>query len=481
MNILYILLIFVISIIFHEVGHLIAAKAAGKTIYSIDIGVGKNILSFSLRGVNIRINLFLFGGRVSVTETEEYKWRGILFPLGGPLANVFLAVLSAFIATNVLGINPVYREDATNTVGFIVKDSKFDRIGIEPGNTIISINGKNRSVTNFMTELFYEANNDIYNISFEKNGNIIKSQLELSQSDSRKILPMSTPYSENYGVVKSIYGEKAYSGYIKVGSVESPGYKDIIFLFTVKTKSGEIISFKDIVTFDLNGNFSLPFLLDEDINILELLFDRYRSVKDLNLYKSSFLEGAKILKVNNKSVDNAKDLEHMINNPEVPVDFIKDGKENTIYIPIDGSDVIDSEMYIDISKKLSIDRDIKEHIGFIDLCSFYFSFTIRMLYRIIAGSRYAVKSILSPYTLMSANNMTHIDSSTITAMIILLNIQWAIINMFPLYFLDGGNIIAQIIRKIFSKKFHVINYYYFILSFAASFVFLAYKIIVNLI
>jgi hypothetical protein len=61
-QIFWFLVVFLVVIPIHELGHAVAGLVVGYRIRGITIGVGKQLLAFNLGSVAIRINLLPFGG-----------------------------------------------------------------------------------------------------------------------------------------------------------------------------------------------------------------------------------------------------------------------------------------------------------------------------------------------------------------------------------------------------------------------------------
>ncbi|MCW8129285.1 MAG: site-2 protease family protein [Planctomycetota bacterium] len=97
----YLLIAFVIGflILIHELGHYLAARWVGIPVARFSIGFGPILWSFKRRGTEFGLAWFPFGGYVLPDIETEEEWskisasKRILFALGGPAANVLLAVL----------------------------------------------------------------------------------------------------------------------------------------------------------------------------------------------------------------------------------------------------------------------------------------------------------------------------------------------------------------------------------------------------
>jgi hypothetical protein len=107
-QILWFLVIFLVVIPIHELGHAVAGLLVGHRIRSVVIGVGPPLLAFDLAGVAIRINLLPLGGLTMGTPRASgwLRLRLWIFAAGGPAANVALCYV----------LQRLYGHDAAVTV-----------------------------------------------------------------------------------------------------------------------------------------------------------------------------------------------------------------------------------------------------------------------------------------------------------------------------------------------------------------------------
>ncbi|MFC4323563.1 site-2 protease family protein [Litchfieldia salsa] len=84
-----------ITIFLHECGHIIIAKLMKLDGLEIVIGSGPSLLLFFVIGIKVQINMVYFvGGYSTNTSVQEIKeWQKGLISLGGPLLNLFLAIV----------------------------------------------------------------------------------------------------------------------------------------------------------------------------------------------------------------------------------------------------------------------------------------------------------------------------------------------------------------------------------------------------
>ena len=140
-------------IFFHELGHFAVARGLGMGVSTFSLGFGPKILKYRKGKTEYALSLVPLGGYVALvgesdpkdipegfTEKESFAlrpaWQRLLVVAAGPAANILLAWLLCW--TLALGWGtPVLLPQ----VGGVVQNGPADKAGIQPGDTIASING----------------------------------------------------------------------------------------------------------------------------------------------------------------------------------------------------------------------------------------------------------------------------------------------------------------------------------------------------
>ena len=161
---LEVILLFNILIIVHELGHFLAAKWCGLQIDKFAIWFGKPLWSKKVDGVEYILGSIPAGGYVALpqmapmeaiegkTETPREElppaspWQKIIVAFAGPLFSFGLALVFASIVW-VVG-KPVSFEEATTTIGFVMPGEPADKAGLLPGDKILSIDS--HPISHFM-------------------------------------------------------------------------------------------------------------------------------------------------------------------------------------------------------------------------------------------------------------------------------------------------------------------------------------------
>lgn len=186
--------IIIISIIVfvHELGHFLVARACGVKIDEFSIGFGKEIYGWNdKRGTRWKIAALPFGGFVKMhgdaseastpdTErlelmTEEEKkisfhykplWQKSLVVLAGPGFNFIFSIL---VFTMIFFFCGKLQLDAP-IVSSVSKNSPAEKIGLEPGDVIVKLDGKDIKNFSAIPEVIRQSNKEVLEITYQRDG-----------------------------------------------------------------------------------------------------------------------------------------------------------------------------------------------------------------------------------------------------------------------------------------------------------------------
>ncbi len=145
----FILFVFIILIIPHEIGHFLMAKACGMKVDKFSFGLGPRLWGFKRGETECCIYALPFGGYVKVAGMErgyEHSERGFRKqPLGrrvlvlsaGSVANYLVAVILLTL-TFMIGFYTFNLEEAI--IGEVTEGSPAASSGLSPGDRIVEIN-----------------------------------------------------------------------------------------------------------------------------------------------------------------------------------------------------------------------------------------------------------------------------------------------------------------------------------------------------
>lgn len=138
---------FTLATLFHEGGHLLAARASRTQTEEFGLGFGKTVWSRSRGGTVFKINALPILAYVKIKGMEsDYDapdgfytkgwWARLFTMVGGMLGNLLLAILIFTIVFSTLG-DP----RASTLVGSVTPSSPAQTAGLQAGDTILSIDG----------------------------------------------------------------------------------------------------------------------------------------------------------------------------------------------------------------------------------------------------------------------------------------------------------------------------------------------------
>lgn len=154
MTLILFIVIFGVVVIAHEFGHFLLAKANGIHVVEFAVGMGPTLCSFHKKGTKYSLKLFPIGGAcmfegedgLAQKEGEPGEgsflranvWGRISTVVAGPLFNLILAFIIAFIMVNSSSIlmlrDPVVSE--------VAEGGGAEAAGLQAGDRIISLNGE---------------------------------------------------------------------------------------------------------------------------------------------------------------------------------------------------------------------------------------------------------------------------------------------------------------------------------------------------
>ena len=175
-------------VFFHELGHFWAARRSGVTVEVFSVGFGPELFGLTDRhGTRWKFSALPLGGYVKMAGDEDaastpspdarnIKGSFQSVSLGakafivamGPIANFILGI--ALITMVYIG----YGKSVTPTVvGDVLADSAAAAAGIEPGDRIVSLNGRDVEYFNELRGIIFQNPGNTIPISIERGGRIL--------------------------------------------------------------------------------------------------------------------------------------------------------------------------------------------------------------------------------------------------------------------------------------------------------------------
>ncbi|MCL0032574.1 RIP metalloprotease RseP [Peptococcaceae bacterium] len=173
--------VFVLLILFHELGHFMMARYVGIKVYEFSVGFGTKVFSFKRGDTLYSLRLILLGGyvRMAGMDPEEdagdydapYSfnqksiWQRFWVIAAGSLMNFVLAVLLLAIIFMVYGLTV-----PSSHIGGVVENSPAALAGLEPGDKILEVSSVPVDNWNELTEEINKSAGKEIILKFERNG-----------------------------------------------------------------------------------------------------------------------------------------------------------------------------------------------------------------------------------------------------------------------------------------------------------------------
>jgi regulator of sigma E protease len=153
-----VLVLFNLLIVVHELGHFLAARWRGLYIEKFGVWFGKPLWKKTINGVQYSLGSLPFGGFVALPQLAPMDiiegkadldraklpkisaLDKIIVAFAGPLFSLLLALFFAGVVW-VVG-HPVGEADSTTTIGYVMPDSPAQKVGLQPGDKILEVDGK---------------------------------------------------------------------------------------------------------------------------------------------------------------------------------------------------------------------------------------------------------------------------------------------------------------------------------------------------
>src|SRR5688572_32931362 len=154
-DILVALVVLGVIIVIHELGHFLVAKFFKIKVETFSVGFGPRLFGFRRGDTDYRISAFPLGGYVkmagenpgeNVTGADNEflskpKWQRFLVAAAGPAMNIVLAV-GLLTGLFMYGTEVPQFAEGEAVVGVVEADSPARAAGIQDGDRILSIDGK---------------------------------------------------------------------------------------------------------------------------------------------------------------------------------------------------------------------------------------------------------------------------------------------------------------------------------------------------
>lgn len=222
MDVLRILFYFTLLIgplvLFHELGHFLAARFFGVKCIEFSIGFGPQILSWKPRETTFSFRLLPLGGYVRMLDSHELEhasyaedkgraitdkalWKRAIILAAGPVVNLLLPIPVFFLFLMLApGVLPP-------VVGIVEPELPAAAAGLEPGDRIVSIEGKRMDTFEDLQRQFAKSADKPLTLTVQRHDRIEEIELTPKASKSRNpMLPMRIQAKGLVGIHLTQYG-----------------------------------------------------------------------------------------------------------------------------------------------------------------------------------------------------------------------------------------------------------------------------------
>ena len=178
---LFIILVFILLILPHEIGHFLMAKVCGMKVNRFSFGLGPRLWGFKRGETEYSISVLPFGGYVKIAgmepgeETSEGDFRKkplgkrILVLGAGSVTNYLVAIV-LFALTFMIGFYTFNLEEAI--IGEVTQGSPAASSSLLPGDKIIEINNESIDSWENLALSIKNSEEEILKFKIQRNGEI---------------------------------------------------------------------------------------------------------------------------------------------------------------------------------------------------------------------------------------------------------------------------------------------------------------------
>lgn len=143
-------LVFLVLVLVHELGHFITAKLCKVTVHEFAIGMGPAIFKKKYKETLYSLRLIPIGGYCAMEGEDEESddegafsnkkpWQRLLILVSGGGMNLILG----FILICTIMFSPNMKTVPVPVINSVIEDSAAEEAGLQPGDKIVEINGTN--------------------------------------------------------------------------------------------------------------------------------------------------------------------------------------------------------------------------------------------------------------------------------------------------------------------------------------------------
>lgn len=179
-----------VLVAFHELGHFLAARWVGVRVLKFSLGFGPKVLGRQIGETEYLLSAIPLGGYVKLFGEEETEaitsedrkrsfahqglWGKVLIVAAGPGFNFILAYLifAGWLATGAPLFVPTFR-DLSPDIEVMVPGSPADKAGMQVGDRVIQVNGKDISTRTELLDAVAKSNGQTLALVVRREGRTV--------------------------------------------------------------------------------------------------------------------------------------------------------------------------------------------------------------------------------------------------------------------------------------------------------------------
>lgn len=217
------IIVFMLVIMLHELGHFTVAKLVGIKVNEFSIGMGPKLIQKEKGETKYSIRALPIGGYVAMEGEEESSddprsFENVSIPkkmavvLAGAFMNFVLAIVAFFFVALLLG-------SSTTNVGVVIENSPAYIAGVQKDDKILSVNDKEiKSWQETIEEISSTKNGEIIKLELNRNGEKITKEITPELKDGVPTVGIGTKLEKS--VSKSILSAFQMTWYIVISIID---------------------------------------------------------------------------------------------------------------------------------------------------------------------------------------------------------------------------------------------------------------------
>lgn len=222
LSILVAVLVFGLLVFIHELGHYSVARALGFKVEEFAIGFGPLIFSKEKNDIRYSVRALPLGGyckfygedqdnQNSLSFNAQKAWKRFLVIAAGPVVNIVFAFIVSVIILVGFG-------DYATTIHSVNQNSSAQKAGIEVGDSILAIDGKELVFGANPAEILQKSKNNYATLTVSRNGKEMDIVIDdlYDSNEGRKVMGVTIAAGEErkeYSLGQAIKGSFAFTGY----------------------------------------------------------------------------------------------------------------------------------------------------------------------------------------------------------------------------------------------------------------------------